>query len=457
MIGGFRVKLSSLEIKELYGCYDYKVSFNSDVTFLYGTNGCGKTTILNITEAIITGQLFKLYNYHFSKIILYYFSPNNSHDKKVIKIISNGSDLNVLFNNTDYSFSPIEMNDNLSLYKNTSEIAHYYFNKYDFLIEIRRTFNYVYLPLNRSYNLPSDSDDIYRYRFHNKPYFDEDISLGVSYRDTAMERIESLIYANYSKISNNINKINDNFRNNILKSQIEIKKEFDIKNFLIEVGNNNSSDLKKTKFAYIKILKELNLINKSEEEEYSKFFDSFIKDFEKFKEKRENDVDGTITINLLLQFQEITKMKKTIKIAEIMENQKANVRKPLEIFLNTMNSFIKNNDDEKELCINNDGHVYFKTKYNNKISIHHLSSGEKQLITFFANLIFNVDSKRSGIFVVDEPELSLHLSWQKIFIDKILEIDKDIQLIFATHAPEIVGNRRSKMFKLKKIYTGVLE
>lgn len=318
----------------------------------------------------------------------------------------------------------------------------------------RRTFNYVYLPLNRSYGLPNDTIDISRYRFHNNRfYFDDGTNLGVSNRDAAMERIEDLIYTNYSKISTNINKINDNFRNNILKSQIEIKKEFDYKNFIAEASYNNSSHLQETKQAYIKILKELNLINKTEEEKYNNFFDSFIKDFEEYKEQ----TDKAINIDLLLQFQEINKMKKTINIAEIMENQKANVRKPLEIFLNTMNSFIKNNDDEKELRINNDGHVYFKTKYNNKISIHHLSSGEKQLITFFANLIFNVDSKRSGIFVVDEPELSLHLSWQKIFIDKILEVDKDIQLIFATHAPEIVGNRRSKMFKLKKIYTGVLE
>lgn len=67
-----------------------------------------------------------------------------------------------------------------------------------------------------------------------------------------------------------------------------------------------------------------------------------------------------------------------------------------------------------------------------------------------------VKDKKSGIFVVDEPELSLHLSWQKIFIDKVLEVNKNIQLIFATHAPEIIGTRRNKMFKLEKKYTKVV-
>ena len=102
---------------------------------------------------------------------------------------------------------------------------------------------------------------------------------------------------------------------------------------------------------------------------------------------------------------------------ERMEQEKASIMQPMETFLNTMNSFIGHNEEGKELCINSDGQIYFKTKYSkDKISIQHLSSGEKQLITFFANLIFMVKDKSSGIFVVDEPELSLHLSWQKTFI-----------------------------------------
>ena len=65
-----KVKLISITIKKLYGYYNYDVDFNSDVTFIYGLNGCGKTTILNITEAIITGQLFKLFSYNFDFIKL---------------------------------------------------------------------------------------------------------------------------------------------------------------------------------------------------------------------------------------------------------------------------------------------------------------------------------------------------------------------------------------------------
>ena len=150
---------------------------------------------------------------------------------------------------------------------------------------------------------------------------------------------------------------------------------------------------------------------------------------------------------------EVIKIKKIVSLAEETEKQKANIRKPIEKFIETMNDFINSGEDEKEIKINPMGHVYFTTKYNKKpISIQYLSSGEKQLITFFANLIFKVKSSTSGIFVVDEPELSLHLSWQKIFVEKTLEINRNIQLIFATHAPEIIGKNRDKMFKLEKKY-----
>ena len=68
---GICMKVLRLQVEKLYGHYNYdNIVFNSDVTFIYGLNGCGKTTILNITEAIITGQIYKLFNYDFHKIIL---------------------------------------------------------------------------------------------------------------------------------------------------------------------------------------------------------------------------------------------------------------------------------------------------------------------------------------------------------------------------------------------------
>ena len=80
------MKLVGLTIHKLYDCFDYNVKFNEDVTFLYGMNGCGKTTILNITEAIITGQLFKLFDYKFDTIKLKYEKNGVEYNAKEITI-----------------------------------------------------------------------------------------------------------------------------------------------------------------------------------------------------------------------------------------------------------------------------------------------------------------------------------------------------------------------------------
>lgn len=65
-------------------------------------NGCGKTTILNITEAIITGQLFKLFNYNFKDIILKYIKSTKPNNIELISINLEHADLIINFNNQQY-------------------------------------------------------------------------------------------------------------------------------------------------------------------------------------------------------------------------------------------------------------------------------------------------------------------------------------------------------------------
>lgn len=146
------MKLLRLQIEKLYGHYNYdNITFNSDVTFLYGLNGCGKTTILNITEAIITGQIYKLFDYDFKKIVLQYAPKNNTKKVQKIVIVREDNQLRTKFNEQE---NVIERN--VEILKESRgkdrdfEKIRYYFNRYEFLMEIKRIFNYVYLPLNRS-------------------------------------------------------------------------------------------------------------------------------------------------------------------------------------------------------------------------------------------------------------------------------------------------------------------
>ena len=186
-----------------------------------------------------------------------------------------------------------------------------------------------------------------------------------------------------------------------------------------------------------------------EESIYDKFFQDYIDELMSMKDNKKMEIE------IIAKFQDISRIKKIVSMAEEMEMQKEQYLKPIELFLGTINDFIKTADDEKELKIDEYGNLYFQTIYSSdKISVQNLSSGEKQLVIFFANLIFRVKGNSSGIFVVDEPEISLHLSWQKTFVEKALNINKNIQLIFATHSPELIGKYRNKTFRLVKEYIG---
>lgn len=449
------VKIVKLHIERLYGHYNYdNIVFNPDVTFIYGLNGCGKTTVLNITEAIITGQIFKLFEYNFNNIKLEYAPKKNMAKIQEISISFIKPDkLEIIFEGKKYT---IENNVNAisnlrSNSRNIPEKARYYFDNYSFLMEIKRIFNYVYLPLNRSsvvYDIDTEDEYFMMRHARNRRFGGYEPINEPAIKDGAMIRIESLIFESYNRINTLVSNISDQFRDNILKSLLDVNEQYidsdDLLNQIVR-QQHDVANIKQTKSAYIKILKEFSLITQEEEEHYTRFFNTIINDIQ--KEKKE------LSITALLKINEIIRLQKLVSLAAETEKKKAVKRKPVEVFLKTMNDFINTSEEEKEIKIDAFGRVYFTTKYNkDPISIQYLSSGEKQLMTFFANLIFKVNSDTSGIFVVDEPELSLHLSWQKEFVEKTLEINKNIQLIFATHAPELIGKRRNKMFRLEKKY-----
>ncbi|WP_186056258.1 ATP-binding protein [Burkholderia gladioli] len=79
--------------------------------------------------------------------------------------------------------------------------------------------------------------------------------------------------------------------------------------------------------------------------------------------------------------------------------------------------------------------------------ISELSSGEKQIVTVLAYLAYLAGE--NSIFLIDEPELSLHISWQTGLLAALKAVQpKGCQLIMATHSPEIVSEQREKVVRL---------
>lgn len=439
--------LSNLKVKKLYGKYDYDVNFNMDITLIYGTNGCGKTTVLNIITSIITGSIYKLFSYKFDEIVLNYYDENDKSKMRKI-VLSCGEEIEGIklsFKDVAVVIDRIQIPEERR--RRVDSYDDLYFEEYPILNEVRREFNYVYLALNRSAML-SNSDDFF-YMQRRRYYVEEDI-LEPDVVDKEIRYVENLISNRYVNATTQTNIINNQFRNAILKSALDVNIQTSLEDFLAstDISSLQTQDTKKVKDSYMRILSELQLVSDEEKKQYAIFFDKYAK----LLRELGSTIDLKDMFYLFTSLNEMKKIQKIVDIAADTEKQKAAIMNPIELFLETVNEFISTSDFKKKIDININGRIYFKTEDSERgLSIQYLSSGERQLLVFFANLIFGVRDTSSGIFVVDEPELSLHLSWQKVFVKKALEVNKNVQFIFATHAPEIIGNYRNKSEKLQRV------
>jgi predicted ATPase len=76
-----------------------------------------------------------------------------------------------------------------------------------------------------------------------------------------------------------------------------------------------------------------------------------------------------------------------------------------------------------------------------QIQLHKLSSGEEHQVVMLYWLLFQVEPR--SIILIDEPEISLHLELQSYFagdMEKAIQTNQ-VQVIAATHSPEIIAHR----------------
>lgn len=86
-----------------------------------------------------------------------------------------------------------------------------------------------------------------------------------------------------------------------------------------------------------------------------------------------------------------------------------------------------------------DNSIEQPSEHGKEISMQELSSGEKQIISLFSHIYL---SGNAGYFVIiDEPELSLSVTWQERFLTDILDTGRCNGLVAATHSPFVINNK----------------
>lgn len=65
-----------------------------------------------------------------------------------------------------------------------------------------------------------------------------------------------------------------------------------------------------------------------------------------------------------------------------------------------------------------------------------LSAGEKQFLIVMLTVL--MQRKEERILIMDEPEISMHLDWQRTLIENIQTLNPNCQIIIATHSPGVI-------------------
>lgn len=102
----------------------------------------------------------------------------------------------------------------------------------------------------------------------------------------------------------------------------------------------------------------------------------------------------------------------------------------------------------KKLVINRDKGLSAIGIRGETLELDSLSSGEQHEIVLLYELLFSISP--DTLVLIDEPELSLHVTWQKMFLPEILSVAAQVgfDVIIATHSPFVVGGRRDLMVAL---------
>jgi ABC-type cobalamin/Fe3+-siderophores transport system ATPase subunit len=128
----------------------------------------------------------------------------------------------------------------------------------------------------------------------------------------------------------------------------------------------------------------------------------------------------------------------------ITEREK--IFEPRETFLRIINSLMQ----RKEFTINAQNELVVKTQSGKELPLNLLSSGEKQLLIVLGEAL--LQEKATWVYIADEPEISLHITWQEQLIDNLLAINPSAQIVFATHSPDLVGRYSNRTFDMEKVF-----
>ena len=471
------IRLKSVEIDGfITPTQKVKLEFvDSNVICIYGDNGSGKTTFLEILFAVFDRREYILEKYMVNKIFINYkiFDEELEHQIKELeeelnnknypkKINNLTKELNNCHNDPDceepikYMIKEVELEeygikleikkikDELNSIKTVSinkvSTKNYNFNGFDdmtslFLgigrgiekqdIKIPRSLIWDFFKTNRNdeknneiltaHQIDEFTDKLLEWitpeSIIQEDIKEQDSKQNIYLPNITIDRVESLLIKKYKEAvldaKNKIEKALSKTSLNFLKDTTDIKEEIDLESLRDRLIYNRSLLLE--------------MFSKDEEIGINALLN-----------KVDSDSDYLKTIGYYQQ-----KILKTIvdKLQSEVE-----LYKEIRVFIDEYNSFL---NYDKKIIINEDG-IFIAP---NNHFLEKLSSGERHLLTFFATILLL--GEEQDFILLDEPEVSLNVDWQRKILSTIAKLAPNSQIIIATHSPLIVEEYPQSLIELK--------
>ena len=405
--------LTSIKIEKLFDIFDYDIEFKKEgITILTGPNGYGKTTILKIIDALDSQNGFFFLRLQFKKITLEFSDRERIilEKKEKNSVWINGS--NAHWNNKNFDkvlrrfpfFHRID--ENKWIDERTEDI----YDKDELLQKVMIEF-----PSATDIN----ADKIYQ--FFKLPF-------PRVYFISAQRLLRPVSHIKSNRYRDFIDKETNTFSNTIEEYAKELCDK--IRNILAQSSQN--AQMLDSSFPR-RLFEQIHNISEND----------FNQRFEKIK-----DIQKSLSQYGLSDIEEDNHPTYKEENAKALSVYIDDTEKKLAIFselLEKLKTFIDILNERrftfKKIAISKEDGFKFTTDNGLPLELGDLSSGEQQEVVLLYELLFKV--KAGTLVLIDEPELSLHVVWQKQFLDdlfKIIELQK-INIVVATHSPQIVDNR----------------
>lgn len=446
------MKLIRFQATKVHDYMNFDIDFNSDVSFLIGANGSGKTTAIKMIKAILSPSIVDLLSISFEycqldieragKKIAIVFERKSKKSNEFMASYDNFGCMIELPEHILRSIDYVEFDKKESF---TTEIESLSDN--EVFNKIRKLPTPIFLGVDRK-----NSDGNISLRGLREAYITTSnrrhIQKGVL--GNALLETQLMIQDSYKGIRNLEEKQSGVLRDSILKSSFKFSSfnPEDIRNPNRNVMQVNQLINKKQE-----IQRALSKIDGVDESLYSEV-ESFFGSLGNILSEMDNSGDEAgFNLNWLMNQAQIKRIYDLVDVIETYDNKIQDIYKPVIEFLDIVNKFFI--DSNKKIAVDPVGRilVYINERKRNH-SVGCLSSGERQLLIIIAHVIFN--RYRTGIIpkqniiIIDEPEISLHMRWQEMFSEIILEVSPETQFILATHSPDIVGDLTSKCKKVMR-------